>query len=141
LSAIVAASIGADVERLTGGSMYCEWPRVGGHGRDERGRRGRDTCAHVHAKPREFLHAPVAQPDLLADIKNAALSGRETRDSRDSLARELEQAYVHAPRTGSKAYQRARKALKMEEEFTFSAEEVDPFLPGELRIGAGKKSG
>jgi len=30
LSAIVAASIGADVERLTGGSIYGEWQRAGG---------------------------------------------------------------------------------------------------------------
>ena len=74
---------------------------------------------------------------LLADIKNEAVTKREIIERRDGLLRELDQVYRYAPRTSSKAYKRARTALKVNEEFTFSADEIDRFLPDELRMNEG----
>jgi hypothetical protein len=41
--------------------------------------------------------------------------------------------YQNAPRTNSKAYDKASQALKSNEEMTFSDEEVDKFLPNDIR--------
>jgi hypothetical protein len=41
--------------------------------------------------------------------------------------------YQNAPRTNSQAYGEAQKALKIQEEMTFSDEEIDQFLPTTLR--------
>ena len=43
--------------------------------------------------------------------------------------------YRASPSTTVRAYKKAQKALKLKEEMTFSAAEVDTFLPQELRRG------
>ena len=52
---------------------------------------------------------------------------------RDELQKKLAAVYKGSPRTISKAYNKAKKALKLNEEMTFSDEEIDYFLPKELR--------
>ena len=52
---------------------------------------------------------------------------------RDVLMVELHSVYSGAPSTNSKAYEKAQKALKQNEDMTFSDEEIDVFLPKELR--------
>jgi hypothetical protein len=49
------------------------------------------------------------------------------------LLSELHNIYQGAPRSISGAYDKATKALKSHEELTFSDEEIDMFLPKELR--------
>lgn len=70
---------------------------------------------------------------LLTDIKASSINVSEIRQQRDKLQNELVQIYKGSPRTISKAYKDATKALKVNEELTFSDEEIDNFLPQELR--------
>lgn len=51
---------------------------------------------------------------------------------RDELQSRLKALYKCSPRTISKAYTEATKALKECEEMTFSDEEIDKFLPKQL---------
>lgn len=70
---------------------------------------------------------------LLIDVRigNRNLDGLQ--DRRDKLLSKLVQCYKGAPNTNWKAYSLASKALKENEEFTFSDEEIDKFLPEALR--------
>lgn len=70
---------------------------------------------------------------LLTDIKLKALSIDEIRKERDRLQKELFNTYKGSERTITKAYKEATKALKRNEELTFSDEEIDNFLPKELK--------
>ena len=70
---------------------------------------------------------------LLTDIKSGALDAVAIRDRRDELQKELLSVYTGSPRTLGQAYQEASKALKKNEELTFSDEEIDTFLPKALR--------
>lgn len=73
---------------------------------------------------------------LLTDLPN--LSSDDARSRRDELQEALAAIYIAAPQTNSKAYMRAQKALKYNEEMTFSAEEIDCFLPLSLKRGKQK---
>lgn len=70
---------------------------------------------------------------LLTDIRANQLSVKEIISIRDELQKRLHNIYTGSPRTNYKAYQAASKALKVNEELTFSDEEIDIFLPKELR--------
>jgi hypothetical protein len=56
----------------------------------------------------------------------------EIKKHRDELQNRLKEVYKCSPRTISKAYTKATKALKECEEMTFSDEEIDKFLPEKL---------
>jgi hypothetical protein len=49
------------------------------------------------------------------------------------LQNKLTKTYKGSPRTFSKAYKDAQKALKVNEELTFTDKEIDAFLPFPLR--------
>ena len=70
---------------------------------------------------------------LLTDIKTNNLSINQIVNQRDELQKRLTNIYAGSPRTNSKAYSLASKALKLNEELTFSDKEIDAFLPNELR--------
>ncbi|ABQ13218.1 conserved hypothetical protein [Dichelobacter nodosus VCS1703A] len=55
------------------------------------------------------------------------------RARRDALLDELHAVYAKAPSTNFKAYSNAQKSLKKLEDMTFSDEEIDAFLPKELK--------
>jgi len=76
--------------------------------------------------------------NLMADVVNGRLNEETVTSRRDQLIEELKLIYKFAPITPSKAYQEARKALKINEELTFSNEEIDNFLPDSLKIIRGK---
>lgn len=69
---------------------------------------------------------------LLVDM-NDGRSVDEIRAARDQLNESLEDIYKAAPRTNSKAYGDAQKALKHSEELFFTDDELDRMLPKELR--------
>ena len=69
---------------------------------------------------------------LLVDIQDGRPHD-EVRRQRDRLNVELEDIYKAAPRTNTKAYQAAQKALKESEELFFSDEELNKMLPKQLR--------
>ncbi len=70
---------------------------------------------------------------LLIDIRIGNIEIEILQQRRDELNEELINTYRGAPKTINKAYQIASKALKENEEFTFSDEEIDKFLPESLR--------
>lgn len=70
---------------------------------------------------------------LLVDIKTGQFDMAQLKVIRDSLQNELFHIYKGSPRTISKAYNEATKALKENEELTFSDKEIDVLLPINLR--------
>ncbi len=74
---------------------------------------------------------------LIADLMAGVVPDSEGRARRDELQESARSAYADAPRTTSKGYMRASKALKDNEELTFSPQEIDLFLPEALRLGNG----
>lgn len=70
---------------------------------------------------------------LLTDIRVGDVALELIRTRRDALLDELHAVYVGAPSTNFEAYSRAQEALKKLEDMTFSDEEIDAFLPKELK--------
>lgn len=70
---------------------------------------------------------------LLVDIRIGNREIGQLQQSRDELNQQLVNSYRGAPKTINKAYAIASKALKENEEFTFSDSEIDKFLPQSLR--------
>ncbi|MBD2319732.1 SLATT domain-containing protein [Phormidium tenue] len=76
---------------------------------------------------------------LITDIKVKSLTLDKIKLTRDKLQEELSLIYQNAPRTNYKAYELASKSLSKHgqinqgEEMTFSDEEIDRFLPKDLR--------
>ncbi len=56
------------------------------------------------------------------------------RNKLDQLHRETSLVYEYAPDTSARAYKSARLALKLNQEMTFSPDEVDMLLPEDLRL-------
>lgn len=70
---------------------------------------------------------------LMTDLRIQSKPLDELLLKRDQLAEELHTIYAGAPSTNFKAYTMAQKALKELEDMTFSDEEIDAFLPKELK--------
>lgn len=71
---------------------------------------------------------------LITDINSGAISDDDVRKKRDALQITLHKLYKGSPNTNvGEAYQMASKALKNNEELTFSDEEIDMFLPASQR--------
>ena len=70
---------------------------------------------------------------LLTDIRANAVSIEEAQKRRDQLQEKLVGIYKGSPRITSKAYKRASTSLKVNEDLTFSDEELDKLLPIPLR--------
>ena len=70
---------------------------------------------------------------LLVDIRIGNKDIGQLQQTRDELNEQLVNTYRGAPKTINKAYENASKALKENEEFTFSDAEIDKFLPESLR--------
>ena len=69
---------------------------------------------------------------LLTSLKMGTMSLREIQEERIRLFKETNKVYQTTPPTNAKAYKQAQKALKENEELTFSKEEIDRFLPEQL---------
>lgn len=70
---------------------------------------------------------------LITDLKMDDIDIETIRKKRDRLQDRLATIYKGSPRTISEAYKEAKKALKLNEEMTFSDDEIDMFLPTKLR--------
>ncbi len=68
---------------------------------------------------------------LLTDFEILTLE--EIMNRRDDLQERTFQVYCNSPKTDMKSYSDAQKALKTEEEQTFSEEEIDVMLPNSIR--------
>ena len=78
--------------------------------------------------------------NLMSDMQNNHISDDAVVSRRNELIAELKLIYKFAPTTGRSAYSKAQKALKIDEELTFSDEEIDQFLPAALKTTHPKKS-
>ncbi len=78
----------------------------------------------------------LAREKFLSLITDLNIGGKPLgtiQVERDLLIEQLHSTYRGAPNTTSRAYEKAQKALKRDEEMTFSDDEIDAFLPNELR--------
>lgn len=76
---------------------------------------------------------------LLTDMETRAVTMEKAMERREKLQKDLGAIYSKAPRTNANAYKQAQRALKISEDLTFSAEEIDAFLPGPLRRAQAKE--
>lgn len=88
-----------------------------------------DTAAKLWVIRESYL-------SLLTDMRSNSLSLDKVQAKRDTLQNSLESIYQNAPRTIEQAYKLAQKALKVDEQMTFSNEEINKFLPNTLRINS-----
>jgi hypothetical protein len=88
--------------------------------------RHKETAAKLWAVRESYL-------SLLTDLGTGSMSPTDLRGQRDALQATLAAIYENAPRTTIKSYREASTALKLREDLTFSAEEIDKFLPEPLR--------
>ena len=72
---------------------------------------------------------------LITDLTVGEKPLEAIQQERDLLMEDLHSVYSNAPSTNPQAYAKARKALKQNEDMTFSDEEIDAFLPKELKRG------
>mgnify|MGYP000878447628 CR=1 FL=1 len=70
---------------------------------------------------------------LLTDLKAEVIGLEQLIQKRDLLQDRLSNVYKGSPRTINKAYKEATKALKLNEELTLSDNEINMFLPNELK--------
>ncbi len=88
--------------------------------------RHRSTAKELWYVREKYIH-------LLTDIKDNP-TGVDIARRRDELVDELKSIYKLAPDTSGRAYKRAQKALQLNEEMTFSNNEINEFLPEGLHI-------
>ena len=77
--------------------------------------------------------------ELITDIMNNDIAKSEIKSRRDTLQTEYQVISDLAPQTGRKEYEDAQKRLNKRgivegEDFTWSDEEIDRFLPDKLRL-------
>lgn len=73
---------------------------------------------------------------LLTDIAIGTKTPTDAQAERDKLVENLHTIYAGSPNTNNPAYRLAQKSLQQQEEMTFSDQEIDAFLPKQLRRGA-----
>lgn len=76
---------------------------------------------------------------LLTDLATGKIDFSDAMKSRDKYQEELSAIYQNAPRTIDEAYKLAQIALKINEEMTFSRDEINKLLPEALRIHDDEK--
>lgn len=82
---------------------------------------------------------------LITDIMDQHITKKELKARRDLLQKEYQIICELAPQTGNKEYSEAQKRLNKRgevegEEFTWSDEEINWFLPEELRLKKNKSN-
>lgn len=70
---------------------------------------------------------------LITDFRMGEKPIEKIQAERDELLDELHSVYSGAPSTTYQAYKKAQEALKQLEDMTFSDDEIDAFLPKELK--------
>jgi hypothetical protein len=94
-----------------------------------------EEAAEKHRQAaKEIWYVREKYVSLLVDIKNGALSNEAVTKRRDGLIEELKLIYKFVPPTSASAYKKAQRALKINEELTFTNDEINQFLPEDLWI-------
>ncbi|PKE38405.1 SLATT domain-containing protein [Macrococcoides caseolyticum] len=68
---------------------------------------------------------------LLTDFETLNIA--EITKKRDNLQQKTMQVYSQSPKTDKRSYKEAQKALKVQEEQTFTDKEIDVMLPNDIR--------
>lgn len=94
----------------------------------------------------KFLGLRNSYTSLITDIMTGNISIKEIIYQRDSLLKEYQVLCDLAPQTGRPEYEEAQKRLNKKgviegEDFTWSDEEIDRFLPEEFKLRKIKKKG
>lgn len=92
--------------------------------------RHREVAADIWAVREQYLGLITDTQDL-----NIPLEGLRSR--RDELQAKQHEIYRTAPHTDRKAYEKAQNMLKNKEDMTFSENELNAFMPPQLRKKAG----
>ena len=91
-----------------------------------------ENICRCAAKPLDLLWKIREEyVSLLTDFE--ILEVEEIMRKRDELQERTAIVYSNSPRTDSRSYAAAQKALKTEEEQTFSEKEIDIMLPNSIR--------
>lgn len=91
--------------------------------------KNRDAAAQIWLVRESYL-------SLLTDVFSQSIPPEEAMQRRNKLQEKMAVILKAAPQTSPKAYRAAQKALKQDEEYTFSDDEIDYFLPKLMRRGA-----
>ena len=81
----------------------------------------------------DLWHVRESYLSLITDIRTKSISLADAKVRRDELQDALSKTYANAPRTTVEDYDKASQALKVNEELTFSDQEIDALLPIHLR--------
>ena len=92
----------------------------------------REAFAHKNTANRLWLMREK-HLNLLTDIKNEKLSIKNIAEKRDALTQDLAHIYENAPQTNYKDYSKAEKALNGNEKPRADDDEMDNFLPDNLK--------
>ena len=95
-----------------------------------------DQISQLHLASDEAWLIREDYISLLTDFD--VMDEKEIATKRDELKQRVFQLYKKYPKTDSKSYGQAQKALKEEEEEFFSVEEIDKMLPQHLRLESNK---
>lgn len=71
--------------------------------------------------------------DLISGIMNGSLSNSDAILKKKQLSESLAVIYKFAPNISNRAYKKARKALQIDDEATFTEDEIDSLLPLNLK--------
>lgn len=99
---------------------------------------GKEARHRVAAKELLWLREQLLL--LITNGHNATATAEDLQRRLEMITQELTTAYKFVPDTSPEAYAMAEKALKSGH-FTFSDEEIDAFLPTELRKTKGPANG
>ena len=121
-----AGKIGASVGIVVSASLLALNTYTKNHDLGELAQKHRQIGANLWVIREKYL-------SLLTDLRMREESIEKLRVDRDNLLEELHAVYAGAPSTTSQAYKTAQEALKQLEDMTFSDEEIDAFLPKELK--------
>lgn len=72
---------------------------------------------------------------LILKLKTEAASTPDILAKYEELVKKADEIYLAAPNTTPKAVERARQALKIQNDNTYTDDEIDSLLPAELREG------
>ena len=92
-----------------------------------------ETVSELQRTARDLWYVREKYFHLIADMKSGGITDENVIRQRDDLTDRLNEIHHDAPQTTSIAYKKAQKALKINQELTFSDDEIDNFLPATLK--------
>lgn len=124
-----AGPVGAAIGLCISAALLCLNTYIKDHSPEEIAQKHRQAAINLWLVREKYL-------TLIIDLRVGKEPIEKIANRRDVLLVELHNIYSGAPSTNHKAYRKAQKALKYNEEMTFSADEIDSLLPSKFRKSA-----